>query len=144
MKIATLIFSLIIIYTGVLKAQQLVDGVAAIVGQELILNSEVEQFVQNYVLQNKINVMTNPELYKSLKKEVIERLVEQKILLTKADEDTITVTEREVDRYLEEQIRNLIARAGSETALDSNMELIKILDLKKDLTFFSIKTQINI
>ena len=76
MKLTTIIFSLIIIFTGVLKAQQLVDGVAAIVGQELILNSEVEQYVQNYVLQNKINVMSNPEIYKSLKKEVIERLVE--------------------------------------------------------------------
>jgi len=119
MKVTTLILSLIIIFTGILKAQQLVDGVAAIVGQELILNSEVEQFVQNYVLQNKINITTNPELYKSLKKEVIERLVEQKILLTKAEEDTITVTDRDVDRYLEEQVRNLITRAGSETALEA-------------------------
>ena len=79
----------------------MVDGVAAIVGQEFILNSEVEQYVQNYVLQNKIDVMSNPEMYKDLKKEVLERLIEQKILITKADEDTIIVTEREVDRYLE-------------------------------------------
>ncbi len=119
MKVTIIIFSLIIVWTGVIKAQQMVDGIAAIVGQEIILNSEVEQYVQNYVLQNKINVMSNPEIYKSLKKEVLEKLIEQKILLTKADEDTITVTEREVDRYLDEQIRNLIARAGSESALES-------------------------
>lgn len=119
MKISRVIFSLIIFWAGLSNAQQLVDGVAAIVGQEFILNSEVEQYVQNYVLQNKINVMSNPEKYKSLKKEVLERLIEQKILITKADEDTITVTEREVDRYLEDQIRTLIARAGSETALEA-------------------------
>jgi peptidyl-prolyl cis-trans isomerase SurA len=119
MKLVTTILSFLITFTGVLQAQQLVDGIAAIVGQEIILSSEVEQYVQNYVLQNKINVRTNPELYKSLQKEVIERLVEQKILLTQADEDTITVADRDVDRYLEEQVRNLLERAGSETALES-------------------------
>jgi len=119
MKVITIIFALVIIWTGVATAQQLVDGVAAIVGQEIILNSEVEQYARNYAMQNKINVTSNPELYKSLQKQVLESLIEQKILLTKADEDTITVTEREVDRYLDEQIRTLIARAGSESALES-------------------------
>jgi peptidyl-prolyl cis-trans isomerase SurA len=119
MKVTRILYSLIIVFTGFANAQQLVDGVAAIVGQEIILNSEVEQYVQNYVLQNKINVTSNPEMYKSIKKQVLESLVEQKILLTKADEDTITVTEREIDRYLEEQIRTLIGRAGSESALEA-------------------------
>ena len=119
MKVTAIIISLMIVFTGFASAQQLVDGVAAIVGQEIILNSEVDQYVQNYVLQNKINVTSNPEEYERIKKQVLESLVEQKILLTKADEDTITVTDREVDRYLEEQIRTLISRAGSESALES-------------------------
>ena len=119
MKLVRMMLSFLIIFTGVSQAQQLVDGIAAIVGQEIILSSEVEQYVQNYVLQNKINVTSNPELYQSLKKEVIERLVEQKILLTQANEDTITVADRDVDRYLEQQIQNLLDRAGSETALES-------------------------
>ena len=119
LKLSKIISSLIVVWCSTANAQQLVDGVAAIVGQEFILNSEVEQYVQNYVIQNKINVMDNPEMYKSLKNDVLDRLIEQKILLTKADEDTITVTEREIDRYLEEQIRNLISRAGSETALEA-------------------------
>jgi peptidyl-prolyl cis-trans isomerase SurA len=119
LKLFKLVTSLFLIFTVSVNAQQLVDGVAAIVGQEIILNSEVEQYVQNYVLQNKINVTSNPEAYKRIKNQVLESLVEQKILLTKADEDTITVTEREVDRYLEEQLRTLIARAGSESALES-------------------------
>ena len=111
-KIASILFIFFVFMLGPVNGQQLVDGVAAIVGQEIILASEVEQYVQNYVLQNKINVATNPELFKSLKRDVLERLIEQKILLTKADEDTIQATDREVDRYLEEQIRTLIERAG--------------------------------
>ncbi len=41
---------------GLARAQQMVDGVAAIVGQEIILKSEVEQYVQSYVIQNKIGI----------------------------------------------------------------------------------------
>lgn len=111
--------AILFLLTANVYSQQLVDGISAIVGQEIILKSEVEQYVQNYVIQNKINIQSDPVKYQALQKEVLDRLIEQKILLTKADEDTITVTEREVDRYLEEQIRTLINRVGSEAELEA-------------------------
>ncbi|TFH01582.1 MAG: hypothetical protein E4H13_04505 [Calditrichales bacterium] len=117
-KIYTLLL-ITFVFGGFAHAQQLVDGVAAVVGQEIILKSDVDQYVQNYVIQNKLNVASNPEMFKKLKIDVLERLIEQKILLTKADEDTITVADREVDRYLDEQIRNLIAKVGSEAELEA-------------------------
>jgi peptidyl-prolyl cis-trans isomerase SurA len=131
-KIASILFIFFVFMLGPVNGQQLVDGVVAIVGQEIILASEVEQYVQNYVLQNKINVATNPELFKSLKRDVLERLIEQKILLTKADEDTIQATDREVDRYLEEQIRTLIERAGSEDKLEAAFQS-PMKKIKRDL-----------
>jgi peptidyl-prolyl cis-trans isomerase SurA len=125
-----------ILVTSPLFAQQLIDGVAAIVGQEIILKSEVEQYAQSYVIQNKINVVSNPELFNSLKKDVLERLIDQKILLTKADEDTIVAPEREVDRYLEDQIRTMIERVGSEAqleaAFDSPIKKIR-RDMRKEI-----------
>ncbi len=119
MKLTNILFIFLVLLSGIVYGQQLVDGIAAIVGKEVILKSEVEQYVQSYVLQNKINVMSDPEKYKALQKDVLDRLIEQKILLTKADEDTITATEREIDRYLEEQIRTMIARVGSEAQLEA-------------------------
>jgi peptidyl-prolyl cis-trans isomerase SurA len=117
---------------GLVQAQQMIDGVAAIVGQEIILKSEVDQYVQSYVIQNKINVVSNPELYDKLKKDVLDRLIEQKILLTKADEDTIEATEREVDRYLEEQMRSMIDRVGSEAQLEAAFDA-PIKKIRRDL-----------
>ena len=127
---------LLFVLSSAAFAQQLVDGVVAIVGQEIILKSEVDQYAQSYVIQNKINVVSNPEVLNKLKKEVLERLIEQKILLTKADEDTIVAPDREVDRYLEEQIRTMVERVGSEAqleaAFDSPMKKIR-RDMRKEI-----------
>jgi peptidyl-prolyl cis-trans isomerase SurA len=131
-----LTFFVISIISSVSIAQQMVDGVVAMVGQEIILKSEVEQYAQSYVIQNKINVVSNPEILNNLKKEVLERLIEQKILLTKADEDTIVAADREVDRYLEEQIRTMVERVGSEAqleaAFDSPIKKIR-RDMRKEI-----------
>jgi len=119
-------------FLGLAQAQQMIDGVAAIVGQEIILKSEVEQYVQSYVIQNKINITSNPQLFNKLKRDVLDRLIEQKILLTKADEDTIVAAEREVDRYLEEQMRNMIDRVGSEAQLEAAFDA-PIKKIRRDL-----------
>ena len=79
MKLTNILFIFLVLLSGIVYGQQLVDGIAAIVGKEVILKSEVEQYVQSYVLQNKINVMSDPEKYKALQKDVLDRLIEQKI-----------------------------------------------------------------
>ena len=130
MKLAVILF--LGLTLGLVQAQQMVDGVAAIVGQEIILKSEVEQYVQSYVIQNKINIVSDPDLYNKLKRDVLDRIIEQKILLTKADEDTIVAGEREVDRYLEEQMRTMIERVGSEAKLEAAFDA-PIKKIRKDL-----------
>ena len=42
-----------------LAAQQLVEAIEAVVGNEIILKTEVDQFAQNYIVQNHINVKNN-------------------------------------------------------------------------------------
>ncbi len=113
-----LLLSVFILLPGALFSQQLVEGVAAVVGDEIILKSEVEQQAYNYALQNRINVEQNPKMLERLKKEVLNSLIEQKILLNKAQEDTITVDEAMVDQRLEERMNYMIERAGSEDELE--------------------------
>jgi peptidyl-prolyl cis-trans isomerase SurA len=112
-----IIFSLLI--SGLpIKAQQLVEGIAAVVGKEIILKTEIEQYVQNYIWQNKIDVSKNDKLLKDLMKQTLDRLVEQKILLAKAEEDTLTVDDAILDERVEQQIRYMIDRVGSESELE--------------------------
>ncbi len=98
--------------------QQLVEGIAAIIGKEIVLKSEVDQMVQSYAIQNRINLSQKPKLMKELQKGIFERLVEQKILLAKAVEDTINVEDREIDQRVEQHINYMIEQVGSEEKLE--------------------------
>ena len=100
------------LFLTVLQAQQLVDGIQAIVGREIILRSEVQQYVQNYIVQNRIDVKQNPELLTSLTQQTMEKLIEQKLLLAKAIDDTLTVDDMMLDQKVEERMRYLISQVG--------------------------------
>lgn len=111
-------FSILIFILSAAQAQQLVDGIAAIVGKEIVLRSEIQQYVQNYVVQNRIDVKKNPQLLSDLTEQTLEKLIEQKLLLAKADEDTLTVDDAMLDQKVDERMNYLISQVGSEDQLE--------------------------
>lgn len=123
------IILLIFFFIIPLNAQQLIEGIVGIVGNEIILKTEVEQYVQNYIVQNKIDVRNNENLVKNLMKQTLDRLIEQKLLLTKADEDTLKVSDDVLDDRVNQRINYLINQVGSESELEkvfgSNMKKIR-------------------
>jgi len=114
------IFSLLFIGISAIPAfsQQLIDGIAAVVGKEIILRSEIEQYIQSYVIQNRIDVSKDKSILEPLRKQVLERLIEQKILLNKADEDTLKVDDQMVTQRVDERMNYLISQVGSEEKLE--------------------------
>lgn len=118
LKITLAFILLILINSTSIFGQQLAEGIAAIIGKEIVLRSEIDQMVQSYALQNKINLANNPSALKEMQSSVFERLIEQKILLVKADEDTITVDDRDVDQRVEQHIKYMIDQVGSEEKLE--------------------------
>ena len=78
-------FVFICLFSSTLFSQNLVDGIAAVVGREIILRSEIEQHVQNYILQNKINVQSQPNVVEQLRSRTIETLIEQKLMIAQAE-----------------------------------------------------------
>lgn len=101
-----------------LKGQQLIEGITAVVGREIILKTEIEQYVQNYMIQNRIDARQNEQIIKGLIDQTLDLLIEQKLLLIKADEDTLTVDEGLLEQKTEERIRYLIEQVGSESELE--------------------------
>ena len=106
------------VFTSVLPAQQLIDGIAAVVGKEIILRSDIQQYAQNYIIQNKINVQANPGLMEKLKTQTLDKLIEQKLLLAKAQEDTVKVDDGLLDQKVDERIQYLLNQLGSEDKLE--------------------------
>jgi len=92
---------------------QVVDGIAAIVGDEIILKSEVDQFAQSQALSMRIDPSRSPSLYQSIWRKTLDTMIDQKILLDRAELDSVDVSEKEIEQALNQQIEAIIQRIGS-------------------------------
>jgi peptidyl-prolyl cis-trans isomerase SurA len=102
-----------------LKCQELLDGIAAIVGDEIILRSEVIQTSQGFAIQMGIDPMTQVQEFEKLKKEILQSLINEKVLLAKAKEDTVTVADQQVEAMLDERIQDLTNQLGSREKVEA-------------------------
>ncbi len=99
------------------QSGEMVDRVIATVNDEIILESEVLQYVQDIVIRNR-SQYTDPSQIEALRGQVLGELISQKILLAVAEDDTnIVVEDREVNQTLDERINQVIEDLGSEERL---------------------------
>ena len=102
-------------------SQQNVEKIVAIVDDDIILQSELLQYSLNLAFQMKIDPRVDQEKFSQLQSDVLNNMINQKIFLTKAEEDTIEVNEREVDNVLESQIDRMVNQLGSIDKLEEYM-----------------------
>lgn len=104
---------IILLFIGVLQAQQLVDGVAAIVGEKAILYSEVEQVTQLFAMQARVPSYSSPEVVQQLRARALEELLNQQVLLEYARQETIEVEDRAVQMQLDQSLQSIEMQYGS-------------------------------
>jgi len=96
-------------------SQGKVDGVAAIVGKNVILHSDVLQQAQFVAMDQQIDPSKNPYLFEKIYLSTLNNIINQYAVLDVAAKDTnIVVSNDEVDRALSQQIDDFIFKAGSE------------------------------
>ncbi|MCX7832838.1 MAG: peptidylprolyl isomerase [Ignavibacteria bacterium] len=112
-------------------AQKEGDRIIAIVGNDIILESDLQYQVQLYMRQNQINQLSPAIIYK-----IFEQMVNEKIIIAKAIQDSIVVTPEEVDKELDYRLKSLLEQFGSEERIveiyGMSLGRIKIL-LREDL-----------
>ena len=91
-----------------------VDGIAAIVGENIILKSDVSQVLGMTALQRGLDITRDRALLEQLQGDVLSSLVDQKVILEMAKLDSIEVAEKDIESALEQQIEGFIMRAGTE------------------------------
>lgn len=87
------------------------DKIAAIVGDKIILKSEIEAGFADYKREN-------PEIDDSVKCKLLEDYLSQKILVEQADRDSIIISDEEIEGALENRIRYFVSMYGSEEKLE--------------------------
>ncbi len=92
------------------------DAVVGIVGKHPIYKSSIDAQTQLYLLQRGV-MTTSADTLQRLRKQILDGEIDQKLWLAKADDDSITVTEAEVDEVLDQRIRAYVAHFGSEAAV---------------------------
>lgn len=103
-----LILSVILMSGIMAQNAQTLDEIIAIVGDEIILKSSIDQVLIQMKVQQR---SSDAELLRQ-RPLIMKQLVEQKLILTKAKLDSITITENELDVEANNRWRDLISRVS--------------------------------
>lgn len=108
------------------KGRIKLDGVTAIVGEFIVLNSDVdEQFQQLRAAGASIEDITDCQMF--------GRLLESKLLVHQAIQDSIVINDAEIRSYTEQQLNAFTQRAGSEARLLKIYNKQTIDELREDI-----------
>lgn len=111
---------LLLFFTSPVFSQnsQVSDRIVAIVNDRIVLKSDVDSEVENYLRQARVEdqeVNFSEELWYS----ALQSMVDNYVLLEKAQIDSIVVSDEQVNRMMDQRINQLTRQAGSEQALEN-------------------------
>ena len=93
---------------------QVVDKVVAVVGKNIILQSDIESQYVQYRMQGNYEGSSS-----AMRCAILEELMFQKLMLNQAEMDSLNVTDNEVEMEMNRRISDLLGRAGSQEKLES-------------------------
>lgn len=105
------------------------DRIIAIIGNEIVTESDFQYQLQMYARQNQLN-----EISPYMAQQLFQSIITNKIILAKADQDSVIVTEDEVAKELDNRMRNMIDQIGSEQRVEEiyGMPIVKIRSIIKE------------
>ena len=107
---------------------QLVDGVVAVVGRNIVLKSDVDQQYETMKRQGMEN-------FNSSKCEVFEEILFEKLLLHQAEMDSVIVSDEEVSLSIDRRIDVFVQQIGSRQKLEQYYQKT-ILEIKEEMEPF--------
>jgi peptidyl-prolyl cis-trans isomerase SurA len=131
--IAVLITGLVASSAG----RELVDGVVAVVGDSVILRSEVDAFA--YLLANQAGAQPDELEMNMLRERALEELIDGKVMMVHAEKDSnITISDRDVSAEVDRRIDMLLAQNNMTPA-----QLEQTLQQQQGVTLAKFKDQLR-
>lgn len=113
--------------TAFAQSEEVADEIVAVVGDAIILRSEVDGIVQAFAQQQRVDVTDGLWL------DALGQLIDQKVLAVHARRDTtIEVSDAQVEQALDGRIAQLQAQVGGEAQLEA-LYGKSVLQIKSDL-----------
>ncbi len=131
-RIKLMLLSLLMLSVSLTNGQEKrikVDGIAAVVGDQIVLNSEINQ-LKIQLKQQGIDTQNLDDC------KILERLLQDKLLLIEAKKDTlISVSDKEVNSMVDQQIEYMKAQMGG--------SLEKVLEFYNKKTLAELKAELS-
>lgn len=108
------------------------DQIVAIVNDHIILKSDVDQQVQQYMMQMRRQQDRQIEFGKDIWYTVLQNAVDRYVMLDQAKRDSINVSDDMVDSQIDQRINSYVEQVGSEEALEKQMGK-SIVQIRADL-----------
>ncbi len=111
--------------------EESVDKIVAIVNDHIILKSDVDEQVQQYMFQmqqQNQQISFGEDIWYA----VLQNIVDRNIMLDQAAIDSITVTNQQVNQNIDQRIDQSVQQLGSEQALEEQMGQ-SIVQIRADL-----------
>jgi peptidyl-prolyl cis-trans isomerase SurA len=136
MKIKIVVLFLFIVNIGF--TQKILDRIVAVVDNEIILQSELDFQASVFASQRQLNVDTP-----GLKKQILNSMIEEKLIYAQAELDSITVTDDEINQRIDYQINAFTQQYGSIANIEKmyGMSIDKIKRELRDDVRKSLMTQ---
>jgi len=103
----------VMVISASLATGQALDRIVAVVDNDIILESELNAQVQFFVFNNKVDPNTP-----GLREKALESMINEKLIVAKAIEDSVVVSDEEVQQQLDAVIAQRIQQVGSESRLE--------------------------
>lgn len=99
---------------SILQTQQVIDRIIAVVGDQIILQSDLNFQLQLYLAQTGQKPQ-DPSQQKALKNQLLDQMINDRLILAQAEKDTtLNVTPKEVEAALEEHLQRIRSQFASE------------------------------
>ncbi|MFI5212333.1 MAG: hypothetical protein ACHQIH_05575, partial [Ignavibacteria bacterium] len=112
------------------------DKVIAIIGNDVILQSDLNFQLYNYLSQNNIQ-----QINEAVYTQVFQEMITEKLILAKAEQDSIFISADEVQKQVDGRLSEMVSQFGSEKNLEDayGITISKIKSLLADQAEKNIK-----
>ncbi len=110
-----------------LHAQRL-DGIAAVVNSEIVLESEVEEQLGLFLAQTRLR--PDSALQDTLRRQVLEQIIDDKLVVAEARRQKIAVSEADIKRQLDLAIQQKKEEIGGEAAFAEQLRAENLTEAK--------------
>jgi len=104
---------------SVSTAQRL-DGIAAVVNDEVVLQSDVEE--QLYLFLMRSQSQPDSATLDTLRHEILDQLIDEKLIVSEAERQGLKVEQQEVDAQVDKAISDAKQRLGTDAAFQEQLQ----------------------